>query len=393
MKYSGVTIGVPREIMSGEQRVAVIPDTVTAFIEAGATVLVETGAGLGAYYDDNAYRDAGAELVVDVEELYRRSQIILKVKEPQFDVPSGRHEAELIPEHSILVCFLHPANPANHDTVRLLASRNITCFTLDSIPRISRAQHMDALTSMSTIAGYKAVISATHHLPRFVPMIPTASGIIQPAQLLVVGTGVAGLQSIATAKRLGAKVRSLDIRSEANEQARSLGAEVIPFDLPEGMGVGEGGYAARLPEAQYRREREVLSPVVAQSDVVILTALVPREKAPILVDQSMVEGMKKGSVIVDISIDQGGNCSLTRPGEEYDWQDIRISGLKNIPAHLAVDATRMFAHNVHEYLNHIVSDGRVDLDAADEIVQESLVSRDGRIVHKGTLRAMEDTDV
>lgn len=390
MKFTGITIGVPREILAGEQRVAVIPETVQEFIAEGARVLVESGAGLGAYYNDTAYQASGAEIVSDVVELYRRARIILKVKEPQFNEVLGSHEADLMSEDSILVCFLHPANPANHDTVRMLAARRVSCFTLDSIPRVPRAQHMDALTAMSTVAGYKAVISAAHHFSRFVPMIPTASGIIQPARVLVVGTGVAGLQAIATAKRLGAKVSSLDIRAEANEQARSLGAQLIPFELPEGMGVGEGGYATRLPDAYYCREREALTPAVQESDIVILTALVPREKAPVLVDRAMVEKMQKGSVIVDISIDQGGNCELTRAGEEYAWNDILISGLKNIPAHLAVDATRMFAHNVYEYLKHIASDGRIDLDAPDEIVQESLVVRDGQVVHKGTLKAMED---
>lgn len=354
--------------------------------------MLKRGAGSGAYYDDGAYREAGAEVIDDVSQLYSRARLILKVKEPRVNTVLNRHEVELMPEQSVLVCFLHPANPANHETVRMLASRGITCLTLDSIPRIPRAQHMDALTSMSTVAGYKAVISAAHHLPRFVPMIPTASGIIQPAQILVVGTGVAGLQALATAKRLGAKVRSLDIRAEANEQARSLGAEIVPFELPEGLGVGDGGYAARLPEEQYRREREALAPVVAQSDVVILTALVPREKAPVLVTRAMVEQMKKGAVIVDISIDQGGNCELTRAGEEYAWNDVLVSGLSNIPAHLAIDATRMFAHNVYEFLNHIVQEGRIDVDSSDDIIRESLVVRNGRIVHQGALRAMENAD-
>lgn len=390
MHFDGVSIGVPREIMDGEQRVAVIPDTVRQFREAGARILIETDAGAGAYYTDDAYREAGAEIIASVANLFQQSQLVLKVKEPQYNQSLNRHEIELLPEKSTLVCFLHPANPANHDTIRALAARNITCFTLDSIPRTPRAQHMDALTSMSTVAGYKAVIDGAHHLPRFAPLIPTDSGIIQPARVFVVGSGVAGLQSIATAKRLGAKVRSLDIRPEANEQARSLGAEVIPFELPAGMGTGEGGYAARLSEEQYHREREVLAPIVMQSDIVILTALVPREKAPVLVTRAMVEGMRKGSVIVDVSIDQGGNCELTRPGEEYFWNDVFICGLRNIPAHLPIDATRMFAHNAFEYLNHIVADGHIDLDSGDDIIRETLVVRDGRIVHKGTLMAMED---
>ena len=386
--FNGLVIGVPREIMPGERRVAATPETVREFVNAGATVLVESGAGAGAYYGDEAYAQAGAEVVAGAREVFDRAELVLKVKEPKLNKELGTHEADLIRENGFLVCFLHPANPLNHDMVRTLASRGITSFSLDSIPRISRAQHMDALTSMSTVAGYKAVISAAHHLARFVPMIPTDAGIIEPARILVVGTGVAGLQAIATGKRLGGRVKSLDIRPEANEQARSLGAALVPFDLPEGGGIGEGGYACRLSEEWYQRERACLAPVVAESDIVILTALVPGERAPMLVDQSMVESMKKGSVIVDISIDQGGNCEVTRPGEEYSWNDVLVIGLINIPAYLAVDSTRMFAHNLYEYISHIVVHGRIDANSKDELVREACVTRDGAVVHKGTLRAM-----
>lgn len=376
-RFAGMVIGVPREIMPGERRVAVVPETVHAFVQDGARVVVQSGAGSGAYYDDTAYEEAGAEVIADAGEVFGRADIILKVKEPRFNESVQAHEADLIREGAFLVCFLHPANPLNHKMVHTLAARGIASFSLDSIPRISRAQHMDALTSMSTIAGYKAVISAAHHLARFVPMIPTDAGIIEPARVLVVGTGVAGLQAIATAKRLGGRVKALDIRPEANEQARSLGAALVPFDLPEGVGVGEGGYAQRLSQDWYQRERECLAPAVAESDIVILTALVPGERAPVLVDKAMVESMKKGSVIVDISIDQGGNCEVTRPGEEYSWHDVLVIGLINIPAYLAVDATRMFAHNLYEYVNHIVVDGKIDTNSQDEIVTKALVTKDG----------------
>ena len=389
-QFTGLVIGIPREIMPGERRVAVVPETVRAFAKDGARVVVQSGAGAGAYYDDAAYIEAGAEVVADAREVFHRADVILKVKEPKFNKSLQVHEADLISEGAFLVCFLHPANPLNHDMVRTLAARKITSFSLDSIPRISRAQHMDALTSMSTVAGYKAVISAAHNLARFVPMIPTDAGIIEPARVLVVGTGVAGLQAIATAKRLGGRVKALDIRPEANEQARSLGAVLVPFDLPQGVGAGEGGYAQRLPEEWYQRERECLAPVIAESDIVVLTALVPGERAPILVDTSMVESMKKGSVIVDISIDQGGNCEVTRPGEEYSWHDVLVIGMINIPAYLAVDSTRMFAHNLYEYMNHIVADGRIDADSQDEIIREALVTKNGSIVHKGALKAMEE---
>ena len=389
MHFKGLTVAVPREIMAGEKRVAVIPETVKKFTEAGAKVLIETGAGADAYYEDEAYRLAGAEIMPSAPEIYHNADIILKVKEPQFDEKTGKHETDYYPDNKVLVCFIHPANPVNHDLVKKLAAKNITSFTLDSIPRISRAQQMDALTSMSTVAGYRAVVTAAYHLNRFVPLIPMAFGMIPPAEVLIVGVGVAGLQAAATAKRLGAKVKALDIRPEANEQALSLGLEVIPFELPEGLGCGEGGYARRLPEEWYMREREMLAPHVARSDVVILGALVPGEKAPLLLNRSMLEEMKKGSVVVDISIDQGGNCELSRPGEEYDYQGIFISGLANLPAYMPVASTQMFAQNVWHYLRHIVKNGSIDQDSDDEIIRNSLVTKGSRIVHKGTIEAME----
>lgn len=385
---NGLNIAVPKEIMPGERRVALIPQEVGKCAAAGARVLVEAGAGEMAFFEDGDYMQAGAEIVPGPRELYEKAHIILKVKEPQFNENIGRHEVDLFPENSVLICFLHPASPANHGMVSMLAERGITGLTLDNIPRISRAQHMDALTSMSTVAGYKSAITVAHNLSRFMPMIPTASGVIKPSQVMVVGAGVAGLQAIATARRLGAKVKTLDIRAEANEQARSLGAGVIPFELPGGLGTGEGGYARRLPEEWYTREREVLASHLPESDGVILSALIPGEEAPILLTGSMVETMKKGSVIVDISIDQGGNCGLTRRGEEYEHRGIFISGLLNIPASLPVDAARMLSQNIFNYLAHLAADGKFEINPDDEIVRPTLVTRDGKIVHDGTLKAM-----
>lgn len=389
MNFKGLTIAVPREIMPGERRVAVIPDTVQKFTAAGARVLLEQGAGEAAFYEDEAYRQAGAEIVAGPPELYRDAEIILKVKEPQSNGETGIDETEHYPANKTLVCFLHPANPANHNLVRKLAAKHLTSFTLDSIPRISRAQQMDALTSMSTVAGYRAVVTAAYHLTTFLPLIPMAFGMLPPARVLIVGAGVAGLQAAATAKRMGAKVKALDIRPEANEQASSLGVELIEFDLPAELGQGEGGYARRLPEEWYEREREVLAPHVAASDVVILGALVPGEQAPLLLDKSMLEKMAKGSVVVDISIDQGGNCELSRAGEEYNYRGITISALANLPAYMPVASTQMFAQNVWHYLNYIVKDGSIDCNGDDEIIRSSLVTRGAEIVHKGTLEAME----
>ncbi len=390
MKFSGLTVAVPREIMTGERRVAATPHTVEQCVKSGARVLVETGAGKKAFFRDEDFVKAGAEIVSNASETYKNADIVLKVKEPQFNEELGKHEIELIPEKGLLISFLHPANPANHEMVKMLAARGIISFTLDSIPRISRAQQLDTLTSMSTVAGYKSVIIAAYNLSRFIPMMPTTAGVLQPAQILVVGVGVAGLQAIATAKRLGAKVKALDIRPEANEQVRSLGAESIPFDLPEGLGVGEGGYAQRLPEEWYDREREILAPHIKESDVVILAALIPGEEAPVLVTKSMVEDMNKGSVIVDISIDQGGNCELSRRGEEFDHDGIFISALLNIPAYLPVDSSKMFAQNTYNYLSYLFEDGELKFDLEDEVIRQSLVTKDNKVVHEGTLKAIAE---
>jgi NAD(P) transhydrogenase subunit alpha len=388
VQFEKIVLGIPREIMPGERRVAAIPDTVAKMIAAGARVLVESGAGAGAFIDEENYRQQGAEIIQDVREIYDRATLIMKVKEPRFNENIGRHEAELLPENGALVGFMHPANPDNHEGVKILALRGITGYTLDGIPRISRAQQMDALTSMSTVAGYKAVIFSANHLGRFIPMMPTSFGLINPAQFMVIGTGVAGLQAIATAKRLGAKVKTLDIRPEANEQARSLGAENIEFDLPIELAIGEGGYARRLPDEWYAREKEILAPHVEQSDVIILTALIPGEIAPVIIDEPLVKKMKKGSVIVDIAVDQGGNCSLTRHGEDYSYDGVTISGIMNIPATLPIDATNMFAQNAWHFLSYIVRDGALNTDTNDEIIHSTLVTCNKIIVHHGTLLSM-----
>lgn len=389
MQLQKVIVGIPREIMPGEKRVAAVPDTVAKMVSSGARVLVQSGAGIGAYIDDEMYREKGAEILGDAKSIYSEANIILKVKEPRLNEETGLHEAEMFPENCVLISFLHPAHSVNHDGLKIMAKRGITSFTLDGIPRISRAQQMDSLTSMSTVAGYKAVIFAANHLGRFIPMMPTSFGIINPAQFLVVGTGVSGLQSIATAKRLGAKVKTLDIRPEANEQARSLGAENIEFEVPEDLAIGEGGYAKRLSEEWFAREREALAPQVEQSDVVILSALIPGEVAPKLINEDMVKRMKKGSVIVDIAVDQGGNCTLTRCGEEYIYEGVTISGIMNVPATLPIDATNMFAQSTYNFFAYIIKDGSINIDTTDEIVHSTMVTHGGEIVHHGTLLAME----
>ena len=388
MKYAGLTIGIPKEVLAGERRVAATPETAAQLVQQGAEVLVEAGAGLGAYISDDAYTTAGARICRDVREVFGRADIILKVKQPTFNHALGISEVELFREGQVLITFLHPAAPAHHEMVQGLAQREVIALTLDSIPRISRAQAMDALTSMSTVAGYKAVISAANRLPKFLPMMGTAIGMIQPAQVVVIGAGVAGLQAIATAKRLGAVVKAADVRPDANEQAKSLGARLIELPIPSELAVGEGGYARPLPEEWLVKEREALASAVAEADIVILSALVSGHEAPILVTQEMVERMRPGSVIVDISIDQGGNCAAARPGEVIEHHGVVIDGTQNIPGTVPVSATMLFAKNILNFTSHLVQDGRIDLNLADEIIASSLVTHNGQIVHQGTLEAM-----
>lgn len=388
MSDEALIIGIPREILAAERRVAATPETVAELVAQGHRVLVESGAGAGAYIDDSRYLEAGAEIAGNVQEIYNQARVILKVKEPQFHEKLGKHEAELYAEGSTLICFLHPANKLNHSMLKILAERGITAYTLDGVPRISRAQQMDALTAMSTCAGYKAAIFAASYIGGFVPMMPTSFGVIPPKQFLVVGVGVAGLQAIATAKRLGAKVKALDIRPEANDQAKSLGAELVEFNVPTDIAVGAGGYARSLPEEWYAKERLALAPHIATSDAVILTALIPGEVAPILVDDVTIKQMKKGSTIIDIAVDQGGNCSATKPGEEYFYEGVYVSGVKNIPATLPVDSTNMFAQSMFHFFSYIFEGGAARTDATDQIVASTLVTFRNKIVHAGTLKAM-----
>jgi NAD(P) transhydrogenase subunit alpha len=273
--------------------------------------------------------------------------------------------------------------------IKTLRDRGITSLTMDGIPRISRAQTMDALTSMSTVTGYRSVIIAAGHFPRFIPMIGTAIGAIQPAQVLVVGAGVVGLQAIATAKRLGGAVKAIDIRNEARREAGSLkGTHVVGFDVPDELALGEGGYAKALPPAWLERERELLGSIVPQVDIIILSALVPGEVAPVLITAEMVQSMKPGSVIVDVSIDQGGNCAVTVAGRETIVGDVYVCGTANIPGSMAVDASWLYAQNMLHYVENLFPKGPGQPNLEDEIVRHSLVTVDGRIVHQGALKAM-----
>lgn len=388
MGFRGLSLGVPKEIMAHEYRVSAIPETVKAFIAGGARVLVERGAGIASHFSDEAYQAAGAEIAVDAEAVFSRCDIILKVKEPQFDSSKNRHEVEMMKPGQVLVTFLHPASPANHQMVRNLAVRGVVSFTLDGVPRITNAQPMDALTSMSTVAGYKSIIMAADQLGCFMPMTNTAVGMLEPAHVFVAGTGVAGLQALATAKRLGSSNYATDIRPEALEQARSLRAQIVDAGVPSDIALGEGGYAKGLPQEWLKREQDAIRDVVCQSDIVILSALVPGHIAPVIVTEAMVKDMKSGAVIVDIAIDQGGNCALTEPGATAVKHGVTIIGVKNIPGYVPRSASWLFAHNLFHFLSYLVKDGQVRADRGDPIIGPTLVSLNGEVVHEGALEAM-----
>ncbi len=384
-------IGIPREILKNEKRVAAVPKTVSGYVKLGFKVLVETSAGKGVFESDASYVQSGAEIITDVFDLYRQSDIILKVKEPCLNKKAGIHELDMLKEGSTLITFLHPAAPSNHEMVRKLRDKQMTAFTMDSIPRTPRAQRMDALTSMSTITGYKSVLIAANVLPTFIPMISTSIGMVKPANFLVIGAGVVGLQAIATAKRLGAVIKVVDIRQAAREEASTLGAKIAGFDVPENMALGEGGYAGSLSDEWLNKEREALQPLLSEAHVIILSALIPGEVAPILITESMFENIKPGSVIIDVSIDQGGNCALTESGNEIIKNNVYICGIKNIPGSVPVHSTWLYANNMYYYVENLFKKGITNMDFDDDIVSQSLVTRQGKIFHAGTLKAMKES--
>jgi len=385
-------IGIPKEIMEEEKRVAATPETTEKLIKLGFKVIIESNAGAGIFYTDEDYRSAGAEVIEDVVTFFARADIILKVKEPKYNVNAGRHEIEMMKGESILITFLHPATPSNHKIVRMLKDKRITSLTMDGIPRIPNAQKMDALTSMSTVTGYKSVLIAANQLQKFVPMIGTAVGSIKPSKFLVVGAGVVGLQAIATIKRLGGIITAVDIRQKAREEAISLGAKIGGFDVPADLATGEGGYAKSLPAEWIEKEREILKPLVEDADAVILSALVPGEIAPILITDEMTASMRSGSVIVDVSIDQGGNCAVTEPGKQIIKHNVIVDGLQNIPGRMAIHSTWLYATNMYNYVENLFKNGDFKPDLDDEIVKNSLVTHDGIILHKGTLKAFGESN-
>ena len=381
-------IGIPKEIMHEEARVAATPDTVKKYVADGHKVLVEKGAGVGALHSDEAYAAAGAQMCDGPQEIYDAAELILKVKEPLFNEQTGKHEVDMMHAGQFLITFIHPAAPVNHQMVKNMAAAGIISMAIEGVPRISRAQSMDALTSMSTCAGYKGMLMAASDLAKFMPMMPTAAGMIKPCNVMVAGVGVAGLQALATAKRLGAKTFAIDIRPAAAEQATSLGAKLVESGVAPELAIGQGGYALELPADVLAAERELIAKVLPDMDVVFLSALVPGRLAPILITEDMVKTMKPGSVIVDIAIDQGGNCAITTPGVRDVKHGVVLEGIKNIPGMLAASSTFMYAANMYNLVKYLTKDGYLNLDESDDIVSGMLTTKDGKVVHAGALAAM-----
>lgn len=381
-------IGIPKEIMHDEKRVAATPESVKKYVADGHKVLVEKGAGVGALHSDDAYAAAGAVMCETAQAVYDAAELILKVKEPLFNEQTGKHEVDMMHKGQYLITFIHPAAPVNHQMVKNMAAAGVISMAIEGVPRISRAQSMDALTSMSTCAGYKGILMAASDLEKFIPMMPTAAGMIKPCNVLVAGVGVAGLQALATAKRLGAKTYAIDIRPAAAEQATSLGAKLVESGVDPALAIGQGGYALALPEDVLAAERERIAAVLPEMDVVFLSALVPGRLAPILITEEMVKTMKPGSVIVDIAIDQGGNCAITTPGVRDEKFGVVLEGIKNIPGMLAVSSTFMYSANMYNLVKYLTKDGYLNLDESDDIVSGMLTTKDGKVVHAGALAAM-----
>jgi NAD(P) transhydrogenase subunit alpha len=374
-----VIVGVPKEIAPGERRVALVPEAVKALASEAVQIVVEVGCGLAAGFDDAAYEKAGASVEADAAALLGRADVVLKVQPPS-ERDGGGHEVDSLRSGAVLISFLRPLDAP--ELAQRLANQGVTAFSIELMPRITRAQSMDALSSMSTIAGYRAVLLAAAALPKIFPMLVTAAGTIQPARALIIGAGVAGLQAIATARRLGAVVEAYDTRAAVKEQIESLGARFVELDLETGDAEDAGGYAKAQTEAFYERQREQLGKRVAASDVVITTALVPGQPAPFLINQAAVEAMRTGSVIVDLAAEKGGNCELTQPDQTLVAHGVTIIGSTNLPAEIPANASQMYAKNLSTFLNHLVPEGELVLDLEDEITAGAMLTHEGKIVNE-----------
>jgi NAD(P) transhydrogenase subunit alpha len=374
-----MVIGVPAEVVPGERRVALVPETIGRLVKAGSSVLVQRGAGLAASFTDEAYEAAGATLAADAAEVFAKADFIAKVAR------TTPQELELMRPGQTLLAFLSPlGDPAS---VEQYAKQKITALSMDAIPRTTRAQSMDALSSQANIGGYKAVLIAANESPRFLPMLTTAAGTIRPAKVFVLGAGVAGLQAIATARRLGAVVSGFDTRAVVKEQVQSLGATFLELDLGVDA-AGAGGYAKALTPEQEAKQQALLAEYMHGMDIIITTAAVPGRRAPLLITEDAVRGMKPGSVIVDLAAETGGNCALTESGKTVVKYGVTIVGTTNLPSTMPFDASVLYSRNVFTLLQLIAKDGTLTLDMNDEIVKGTTLVKDGEIVHEPTKAAL-----
>jgi H+-translocating NAD(P) transhydrogenase subunit alpha len=375
---TGLKIAVPKEIYSGECRVAATPETAKTLQKLGFEVLIEAGAGEAANFSDRAYQEAGCQMIAEPIALWEAADVVLKVRSPQFNAAIDRHESELLQAGQTLISFIYPAQ--NAELLQQLAGQKATVLAMDAVPRISRAQKMDALSSMANIAGYRAVIEAANQFGRFFTGQITAAGKVQPAKVLVIGAGVAGLAAIGAAKGLGAIVRSFDTRLVVKEQIESLGAEFLELSFAED-GSGEGGYAKTMSDEFIKAEMALFAEQAKEVDIIITTALIPGKKAPVLITREMVESMKKGSVIVDMAAEQGGNCEVTKPGEVYRYNGVTIVGLTDLPSRMAAQSSQLYGTNLCHLLSEMggCENFRVDLD--NEAVRGALVLHHGEVTY------------
>jgi NAD(P) transhydrogenase subunit alpha len=372
-------VGVPRESFPGERRVALVPAVISNLVKAGLEVVVEAGAGVEASYPDAEYAARGAQVLATRAEVFAAADIIVQVLCYGSNDRTGAADLPLLHRDQVLIGFLRPLGSI--ETIRAIAERGVTAFAVELMPRTTRAQSMDALSSMGTICGYKAVVLAADTLPRLFPMLTTAAGTITPARVLVIGAGVAGLQAIATARRLGAVASAYDLRPAAKEQVQSLGARFVELPLEAQDAEDARGYARAQDESFYDRQRVLLGRVVAESDVVITAAVIPGKVSPVLVTRAMVEGMAPGSVIVDLAAERGGNCELTRAGERIVEHGVTIIGQLNLASTVPYHASQTYARNLSAFLLHLVKDGKLALNLSDEIIRETLLTSGGDVVN------------
>lgn len=380
-------ISIPKEITPGENRVAAIPATIKEYIKKGNTVQVETGAGTGSFISDDEFKSVGAEIVADTKSVFQNADLVLKVNSPIMNQELGTHEADLMKEGSAFISFFQTA--IEKEAVQKLTSKKISGFSMHLVPRTTLAQKMDALSSQSNIAGYKAVLVGASHIGKYMPLLMTAAGTIQPAKVLIIGAGVAGLQAIATAKRLGAQVEAFDVRPVVKEQVESLGAKFVEVPADENEGVGEGGYAKETSDEYKQRQAELLKVHIAKSDLVITTALIPGRPAPKIITEEMVNGMHGGSAIMDLASENGGNCDLTKPGEIYNRNGVIIDGSFNIPGTMPIHASQVYAKNVSALVNYMCPEGKLEFDIEDEIVSGSMFTHNGEITDERTADALK----